>query len=187
MRYSIGALLGNYRLRTLLGSGGFADVYLGEHIYLKTPAAIKVLHTRLSEPALDRFLAEARIIAHLEHPHILRVLEFSVQEEVPYLVMHYAPHGTIRQQYPQGTRVPLPVIIQYIRQIASALQYAHDRDLIHRDVKPENMLLDSNGNALLGDFGLAITPNTIGGGNKGGGTCLYTAPEQLRGRPERAS
>lgn len=187
MLYSIGAQLGNYRLRTLLGSGGFADVYLGEHIYLKMPAAIKVLHKSLSETALERFLTEARMIAHLEHLNILRVLEFSVQENTPYLVMHYAPHGTIRQQYPHGTRVPLPVVIQYIRQISSALQYAHDRNLIHRDIKPENMLLDSNGNALLGDFGLAITSDSQEGVGKGGETYLYMAPEQIRGQPEKGS
>jgi serine/threonine protein kinase len=184
---SIGEQLGNYRLRSLLGSGGFADVYLGEHIYLKTAAAIKVLHARLSETTLDRFLAEARTIARLEHPHIVRVLEFGLQEDMPYLVMYYAPHGTLRKQYPYGTPVALPVIIQYVRQIASALQYAHDRDLIHRDVKPENMLFDSNGNVLLGDFGLAIASQSVVGARRGGGTRLYTAPEQIQGQPERAS
>ena len=93
----VGQRLGNYRLTRLLGRGGFAEVYLGEHVRLNTKAAIKVLHTQLAENDRDSFLAEAQIIANLEHPHIVRVLDFDVEEGIPFLVMSYAPIWHITQ------------------------------------------------------------------------------------------
>src|SRR5579864_2354693 len=85
--------LGNYRLIRLLGQGGFADVYLGEHVYLKNHAAIKVLHTQLFEKDAAAFLKEAQTLARLSHPHIVRVLDFAVQDGTPFLVMEYASKG----------------------------------------------------------------------------------------------
>src|SRR5215472_9624952 len=96
----IGQRLGNYRLLRLLGKGGFAEVYLGEHLRLNTQAAIKVLHTRLaSEEEVEGFQNEAQIIARLVDPHIVRVLDFDVEEDTPFLVMDYAPGGTLRQRH----------------------------------------------------------------------------------------
>ena len=103
----VGQQLGNYRLIRLLGQGGFADVYLGEHIYLKTQAAIKILQMRLAGEDTQGFLNEARTIASLKHPHIVRVLDFGVEGATPFLVMDYAPLGTLRQRYPKGMRLPL--------------------------------------------------------------------------------
>src|SRR5205807_373019 len=114
-----------------LGEGGFAKVYLGEHVYLKTQAAIKVLHTRIANTDLEGFLAEARNIASLEHPHIVRVLEFGVEKQIPFLVMSYAPKGTLRDIHPKGTRLTPNVVVSYVKQAADALQYAHDEKLIH--------------------------------------------------------
>ena len=129
--------LGHYRLVRLLGAGGFADVYLAEHRTLATFAAIKVLNTHLAtQDHVDQFSQEAYLIARLIHPHIVRVLDFGVEGDVPFLVMDYAPHGTLRQQYPEGTLVPLWQVLSSVRQVADALQYAHDHQLIHRDVKP---------------------------------------------------
>src|SRR5438552_13863715 len=141
---SIDQRLGNYRLIRLLGHGGFADVYLGEHIYLGTQAAIKVLDTQLTSDEIEQFRQEARTIAQLEHLHIVRVLDFGVEGQKPFLVMTYVPDGSLRQRYPRGTHLPLEKIVLYIRQVADALQFAHDEKLIHRDVKPENMLLKRN-------------------------------------------
>src|SRR5437773_831656 len=90
----IGHQLGNYRLIRLLGHGGFADVYLGEHIHLNTLAAIKMLDARLTGDEITQFRNEARTIARLEHPHIVRVLDFGVEDLLPFLVMNYAPNGT---------------------------------------------------------------------------------------------
>src|SRR5437899_7436946 len=89
----VGQQLGNYQVIRLLGQGGFAEVYLAEHLHLGTQAAIKVLTTKLMSEELDTFRHEARTIAHLEHPHIVRVLDYGVQENTPFLVMSYAPGG----------------------------------------------------------------------------------------------
>src|SRR5436309_525221 len=137
----VGQQLGNYRLVHLLGYGGFAEVYLGEHIYLETQAAVKVLHTQLASNDIEQFRIEARTIAHLIHPHIVRVLEFGVEGTTPFLIMDYAPHGSLRQRHPKGSKVPLPIVVSYVKQVAPALHYAHERKLIHRDIKPENMLV----------------------------------------------
>lgn len=184
-----GQLLGNYRLIRLLGKGGFAEVYLGEHLHLNTQAAIKLLSTQLEGNDLEHFRDEARLVARLEHPHIVRVLDFGVIESVPFLVMSYANNGTLRTRYPKGTRLPLHMILSYAQQVASALQYAHDEKLIHRDVKPENMLLDKQGAILLSDFGLATVAQSSSTQIPGdiAGTVTYMAPEQLRGKPCPAS
>ncbi len=184
-----GQQLGNYRLRQMLGQGGSADVYLGEHIHLGTLAAIKVLRIQIGSSKLDDFLHEARIIAHLHHPHIVRVLDFGVEGNMPFLVMDYATNGTLRQCYPKGTYLPPATIISYVKQIAQALQYAHDRKVVHRDVKPENMLLDINSQLLLSDFGIsAIEQNTTTLlTQSAAGTIYYMAPEQILGRPHPSS
>ena len=89
----VGQQLGHYRVLRLLGRGGFAEVYLGEHIYLKNHAALKVLHARLGEHDTDQFLQEAQTLARLDHSHIVRVLDFSVQDGTPFLVMEFATVG----------------------------------------------------------------------------------------------
>ena len=118
----VGQQLGNYRLIHRLGEGGFAEVYLGEHVYLKTQAAVKVLLVRLAGDSLEDFLTEARTVAGLKHPHIVRVLDFGVDSNTPFLVMDYASKGTLRQYHPRGSRVPLKSVLTYVRQVATALQ-----------------------------------------------------------------
>src|SRR2546430_4687007 len=188
---SIDQRLGNYRLIRLLGHGGFADVYLGEHIYLKTQAAIKVLHTQLQPEDIEKFRSEALTIAHLIHPHIIRVLDFDVENAAPFLVMDYALNDTLRHRHPRGTRLPSAVFLPYVKQVASALQYAHDQKLIHRDIKPENMLLGRNNEVLLSDFGIAIMYPTMrshsGLQQDTAGTVPYMAPEQLNAHALPAS
>ena len=185
----VGQRFGSYRLLRLLGKGGFADVYLGEHVYLKTQAAIKVLQIRLAGENTEFFLKEARTIAHLEHPHIVRVLDFGVEDNLPFLAMNYAPNGSLRGRYPHSTILPLESIVSYVKQIAGALQYAHDEKLIHRDVKPENLLLARNNDILLSDFGIAlVAQSTSYQGTQGiVGTVAYMAPEQIQGKSRPAS
>ena len=185
----VGQCIGNYRLVKLLGSGSFANVYLGEHLHLGTYSAIKILHTRLADDEVASFLGEARILARLIHPHIIKVLDFDVNKMLPFLVMTYAPGGTLRQLHPRTTKVPLPTVVGYLRQIGSALEYAHKQRVIHRDVKPENMLIDSQGQLMLSDFGVAsIAPSSSSQTlEQIAGTISYAAPEQLQGKPCFAS
>src|SRR5579884_2950921 len=184
-----GLRLGNYQLERLLGQGGFADVYLGMHVYLKTQVAIKVLQTRLTGEDVDAFLNEARTIASLVHPHIVRVLDSGIENSLPFLVMDYAPHGTLRRLFPRGAAQPPTKLVPYVKQVASALQYAHERNLVHRDIKPENMLIGREGEVLLSDFGIATAARSSRSQEvaETAGTVIYMAPEQLRGKPRAAS
>src|SRR5712691_18622 len=183
----IGQQLDNYRLTRLLGAGGFGQVYLAEHLYRPTQVAIKIL-PQLAQDDLHNFLIEARTF-RLKHPNIVQVLDFGVEGRIPFIVMEYAPNGTLRQRHPKGTRVLLPTIVSYVKQVASALQYAHDERLVHRDVKPENMLIGVQNHVLLSDFGIA----TIAHGTASqsveamAGTIPYMAPEQIQGHPHSAS
>ena len=187
----IGQQLGNYQLTGLLGQGGAADVYLGEHIHLGTKAAIKVLQMQMTPQDRQQFIAEAQTIANLKHLNIVRLLEFGVenQSSLPYLVMEYAPNGTLRDRYPAGTVLPVATILPYVKQVAAALQYVHDQRLVHRDVKPENMLLEQNEHILLSDFGIVVVDHSTRSRvlQDKVGTPYYMAPEQIRGQASPAS
>src|SRR6266581_2661774 len=112
-----GQHLGNYRLVHLLGQGGFAEVYLGEHLQLGTQVAIKILQTQVANEEVEIFRREARTLAHLVHPHIVRVFDFGVEGTTPFLVMDYAPNGTLRKRHPKGVPLALPTIVGYVKQI----------------------------------------------------------------------
>src|SRR6266700_2991599 len=145
----VGQQLGNYRLLNLIGRGNFAEVYLGENQLLNTQAAIKVLNIHFTSEDKDRFYAEARTIARLTHHHIVRILDFDVEDGFPFLIMEYAPNGTLRQRHPRGTRVPLNIVVSYVKQVADSLQYVHEQGLIHGNVKPANIMLGRNDEVLL--------------------------------------
>jgi serine/threonine protein kinase len=161
MAERVGQFLGNYQLLRLLGQGAFAEVYLAEHRYLEVPAAIKVLHVRMEPDTHEQFRREAHTIAHLQHRHIIHVHDFGFQDQIPYLVMEYSPNGTLRTRHPKGTRLELAQIVTYVKQIAPALDYAHQQRVIHRDVKPENILLSANDEIVLSDFGLAVVQQSL--------------------------
>ncbi len=189
MRVCPGQRLGNYQIRQVLGRGGFAEVYLGEHVYLGTRAALKVLTGPLDEYEGAAFQREARLLAGLVHPHIVRVLDFGIQDGLPFLVLDYAPGGSLRMLHPKGVQLPLATVIEYVSHIASALQSAHNQRLIHRDVKPENILLGWDGQVLLSDFGIAVLTQSMRSAQTQQivGTPTYMAPEQLQGRACQAS
>ncbi len=181
--------MGNYRLLRLLGRGGFAEVYLGEHLRLNEMVAIKVLHTELQEDDIKNFQREAQTVATLKHPHIIRVRDFDIRNGVPFLVMDYASNGSLKQRHKNNVPLPLSVITSYIEQVAGALQYAHERKIIHRDVKPDNMLIDENDQIMLSDFGIAAMAHNTSSQRMEFvmGTIAYMAPEQIRGFPRSAS
>lgn len=181
--------LGNYRIIRLLGQGGFASVYLGKHIYLNTKAALKVLHSRPTYDQTRNFHIEARYLACMRHPHIVPVLDFGVKERMPFLIMKYAPYGTLQQYFPHGNQQPLAAILPFVMQIADALQYIHDRGLIHCDIKPANLLLGPKKEIWLSDFGIALAVQHDNQTRAQGlqGTAAYLAPERLCGDTLSAS
>lgn len=186
-----GQQLGGYCLLRLLGSGGFADVYLAEHLLLKTHVAIKLLHNQLLQKVMESFIDEARTIDSLHHPHIVHVRDFGInpQDNTLFLVMDYAPNGSLRDRHPAGSKLPMETVLSYVKQVADALQHAHDAKRIHRDIKPENMLLGYHNEVILSDFGLAAVAHTTGSLKTQGdaGTIHYMAPEQIQGKPRPAS
>jgi serine/threonine protein kinase len=185
-------IIGEYRLLRKLGGGGFGTVHLAEHIHKHSQVAIKILHQMpltKSEDVRD-FLNETRTMIRLHHPHIIPLLDVGLSsDDRLFLVMEYASKGTLRDLHPKGTQLPLVTIAEYVEHIASALQCAHDNRIIHRDVKPENMLLREDGTLLLSDFGIAkiIEHSTHMSLQKQIGTPAYMAPEQHKGYPCFAS
>lgn len=181
--------IGDYHLLRFLGSGNFADVYLGQHLLSGSYAAIKVLRTHLTQEDINDFLRETRLAASLVHPHIVRIFDCGVQNGTPFVVLDYAPGGTLRQKLPRGTRLAPGQALYYLKQIADGLQYAHDRQIIHRDVKPENMFLGPRDEVMLGDFSsiLIAQSSRLQSADNIVGTVSYIAPEQIQGKPKFAS
>ncbi len=187
-----GQEFGRYTLIRQLGQGGYASVYLGVHHYLNTSVALKLLNLFLaSHEDVKRFQMEARMLAHLRHRHIVRVLDFGVERGTPFLVMEYASRGNLEQYFPQGVALPVRTILPFVLQMASGLQHVHNQGLIHCDVKPENMLLGPQHELWLSDFGIALT-STVARNKQFNthelkGSARYMAPEQINGHPLPAS
>ncbi len=183
METLVGKQLGNYQIVELIGRGGMAAVYKGYQPSMNRHVAIKVLSPQYSSDRafVQRFQNEARLIAQLEHAHILPVYDFGQQEGMLYIVMRYLPTGTLEDRIPpQG--MPLDEVLRILKQVANALDYAHSRGVIHRDLKPANVLIDAQGNTFLSDFGIAKTTEQETTGLTGTGNVIgtpnYMSPEQ---------
>ncbi len=188
MGNQVGEQFGNYRLTKRLGGGGFGDVYLAENIYTHHLVAVKIPNERVPLGAEELFFDEARTFAQFDHPHIARLLDFGVKDNTPYLVIEYAKQGSLRDRHQKGTQVDLATVIVYVKQIAGALQYAHDRKITHRDIKPDNVLMKSQGEILLTDFGIAIDSYSWKHILQiPAGSLPYMAPEQTLGKAGSSS
>jgi Protein kinase domain len=190
-RSLIGQALGEYQLHDVLGVGGMAAVYRATDLELEREVAVKVLPASFASDAeyVRRFRDEAKRVAALNHPHIVPIYAFGEERGHLYHVMPVL-HGSLRDRLLHEGQLPPDEAVRVVQQIASALQAAHALGLVHRDVKPENILLDAEGNALLTDFGIARpltelrqagVARTLAQTGMPIGTPEYMAPEQLRG------
>jgi serine/threonine-protein kinase len=180
------ALADRYRVERALGAGGMATVYLAEDVRHRRKVAVKVLHPELSAVlGPERFLQEIEVTASLQHPHILPLFDSGSADGQLYYVMPYIEGETLRTRLERERQLPVPDALRIATEVADGLQYAHERRVIHRDVKPENILLQG-GHALVADFGIALAVQQAGGARMTQtglslGTPQYMAPEQALG------
>jgi eukaryotic-like serine/threonine-protein kinase len=180
------ALAGRYQIEREIGRGGMATVHLARDLRHGRWVAIKVLREELAAAVgAERFLEEIRVTASLQHPHILPLFDSGSAEGLVWYVMPFVEGETLRSRLARERRLPVDDAVQLVREIADALEYAHRHGIVHRDVKPENVLLQS-GHALVADFGIALALENAGGARltRTGitlGTPLYMAPEQVAG------
>ncbi|MGH9177925.1 MAG: PASTA domain-containing protein [Acidimicrobiales bacterium] len=183
----VGRVLGNrYRLLTPIGSGASAQVFLAEDVTLRRRVAVKVLHPAMAEdePFLRRFRAEAQQAAALNHPHVMRVFDWGESSEGPFLVLEHLGGGSLRDILDAGHRLSPSQALTVGLEAAKALEYAHRRGLVHRDVKPANLVFDEEGRLCVADFGLARALAEAAWTEPAGvilGTARYASPEQAKG------
>jgi tRNA A-37 threonylcarbamoyl transferase component Bud32 len=198
----VGCMLGQYEVLEPIGKGGMAEIFKARHVRLDRPVAIKVLPPRLAEEGdfRERFEREARAVALLKHPNIVQVYDFGDCDGLYYMAMEYIPGRDLAYRMNQARRLPLAQVWWVASDLAAALDYAHDRGIVHRDVKPSNVLLEPVAKverpaaisgarlqrAILTDFGIA---KILEGGDRsthGGlfGTVEYMSPEQIRAETE---
>jgi eukaryotic-like serine/threonine-protein kinase len=185
----IGTLLsGRFRLEERVGSGGMSTVYRAYDETLERWVAIKILQSEIAEDddQLERFRREARAVARLNHAHVVTVIDAGEDQGCPYIVFEYISGETLKERIRRLGRLPVPEALAYAIEIARALQAAHSEMLVHRDVKPQNVLLDTDGRAKVTDFGIA---RSLEGGGDGLtlagrvlGTTDYVSPEQALGQ-----
>lgn len=179
--------IGRYRVESLLGRGGFGLVYLAHDDQLHRPVAVKVPHVRLVPRPEDAelYMTEARTVANLDHPHIVPVYDVGSTSEFPvYFVCKYIDGIDLATKL-QQTRLSVAKAVELVAIVAEALHSAHKQGLVHRDIKPGNILLDNSGKPFVADFGVALREGDKGIGLKYGGTPAYMSPEQARGEGHR--
>ena len=166
--------VGRYRVEKFLGKGGFGLVYLARDEQLTRSVAVKVPHPeRVARPEdVDAYLAEARTVANLEHPHIVPVYDVGSTAEHPFFVVSRFIEGTDLAKKLRESPLSLDQAVKIVATVADALHYAHGNGIVHRDVKPGNILIDLGGQPYLVDFGLALREEDIGKGPKFAGTRL---------------
>ena len=174
-----------YRVLRRLGGGGMASVYMAEHAQLQRPVVLKVLHGHLARDAemLERFRREARAASQLVHPNIVPIFDAGEVEGVLFTVMPYLTGGSFADRIARGQQ-PAIETASVVAQAATALDYAHRRGIVHRDVKPDNILFDDDGHAMVTDFGIAEarSQGRLTASGRAMGTPHYMSPEQAMGK-----
>lgn len=195
----VGQRLGHYYITGLIGRGGMATVFLARDIYLNREVALKVFRPRpdAQDTFLRRFEREAQVVARLEHPNILLVYEYGRYEGMAYFAMPYLFYGSLRSYLKEHQKLSPRIAVDMLAPILRALQYAHDRGLIHRDIKPDNLLFNADHSLVLSDFGLvkvltaeydtAPMSSFVTHTTSIMGTPQYMSPEQIQGKAVPAS
>ena len=179
--------IGRYRVERVLGAGGFGIVYLAHDEQLQRPVAVKVPHAHLTVAAgnVEAYLAEGRAVACLDHPNIVPVYDVGSTEQFPCFVVSKYVEGTDLAKTLRNSRLSFQATAEVIATVADGLHHAHKLGLVHRDIKPGNILLDNHGKAYVADFGLALREQDVGLGPVYAGTPAYMSPEQARGEGHR--
>jgi eukaryotic-like serine/threonine-protein kinase len=186
--YQKGQLIGQYKILEILKQEQLADTFLGKGIEGKIPVMIKVPRPPLKSEFEQNFLTQARVLMGIKHPQILRLRDVGLDNHNPFLVSDYVSHLTLRQVFTRGSVQPLETFLPYLKQIAYALQYAHDRHVLHGDIRLENVLLHKDNQILLADFAIeAIIQNRELLNYKHVESIAYTAPERIQGKAGPAS
>ncbi|KMY53573.1 serine/threonine protein kinase [Bacillus sp. FJAT-27231] len=176
---------GRYKIIKMIGGGGMANVYLAQDMILEREVALKVLRLDFvnEEEFLRRFQREAQSATSLVHPHIVNIYDVGEEEGINYIVMEYVDGMTLKQYIQQYSPIPVEKTIDIMKQLASAIAFAHHNSIIHRDIKPHNILMDRDGNVKITDFGIAmaLSATSITQTNAVLGSVHYISPEQARG------
>ena len=184
MQIKIGTLIDErYRVTAKIGHGGMANIYEATDIIKKVPVAIKIIRddVSLDTTTLKRFENEALIAASLNHPNIVKVYNHGTIAGVPYIANEYVKGQTLKDVIDFRGAIPMEEAVDYMLQLTDALDFAHQHNIVHRDVKPQNIIISTDGKVKLSDFGIAkaATSNTITSNVMG--SVHYTSPEQARG------
>jgi eukaryotic-like serine/threonine-protein kinase len=187
MSSQVGTLLnGRYRLDAQIGAGGMSTVYRAFDTVLERQVAIKIMHREIASDSdqLERFRREARAVAQLNHPHVVGVIDAGEDDGTPYIVFEYVEGETLKDRIRRYGRLPVGEAVAYAIEIARALGAAHEHQIVHRDVKPQNVLIDEEGTAKVTDFGIArsLTEEGLTADGRVLGTTDYVSPEQALGQ-----
>ncbi|GEM_PF-6061145 len=174
----IGQKIGDYELRQLIARSTWGVIYLGYDPHLSRYAALRISKGNATEARASRFMREAQSLARLFHPHIVPVLQFGKEDDLYYLAMRYIPNGLLlheahRKKKARNEWYSLPTVARMVEQLASAVDHAHGQDMVHRNLKPSNIILDSGDVPYITDFGYALVKE-----GRAFGTPKYLAPEQ---------
>lgn len=178
-------LSGRYRIIDMIGGGGMANVYLAHDMILDRDVAVKVLRMDFAEDEefIRRFHREAQSATSLAHPNIVNIYDVGEEDSIYYIVMEYVNGQTLKQYIQQNSPVRIDDALEILKQLTSAISNAHQNHIIHRDIKPHNILIDRHGNVKITDFGIAmaLSATSITQTNSVLGSVHYLSPEQARG------